>query len=129
MRRIGGEAGMALWFLVAAFVALMVGRARAESAAPQPAPALASMAPSPDTSAPPAPLAVDVAAKAFRGQVLFSDVMIARPLVRRTKSTAARIFGAMLPSPNAFCSSIRTASSIVRRASRCCRFPFAHAAG
>jgi hypothetical protein len=77
MRRIGGEAGIALWFLVAAFVALMMGRARAEPA-PQPAaPVVASMAPSPETAAPSAPLAVDVAAKAFRGQVLFSDVMIA----------------------------------------------------
>lgn len=76
MRPIGGEAGVVLWFLVAAFVVLMVGRAHAEPAQPRPAPAVASLSPPPADSAP-APLAVEAAAKAFRGQVLFSDVMIA----------------------------------------------------
>jgi hypothetical protein len=68
----GNEVGIALWFLVAAFLAFMVGRAHAAPAPPvvasvsQPSPALN------DGLA-----AVDVAAQAFRGQVLFSDVMIA----------------------------------------------------
>ena len=86
-----GELGVAFWFLVAAFFALMIGRARAETAPapahPAPAPAVAPAA------APPAPVlasvsqpspavdegpsAVDLAAKTFRGQVLFSDVLIA----------------------------------------------------
>src|SRR6185503_2513188 len=53
-----------------------------------------------------------------------SDVMIARPPVRRTKSIAARILGAMLPSPNAFASSIRAASAAVnRRSGRCSGVP------
>lgn len=72
-----GELGVALWFLVAAFVALMIGRAHAEPAPPPHA------APAITPAAPPAPApaegatAVDAAAKAFHGQVLFSDVMIA----------------------------------------------------
>src|SRR6185312_26868 len=49
-----------------------------------------------------------------------NDVMMVRPPVRRTKSIAARIFGAMLPSPKACCSSIACASSAVsRRRGRC----------
>ncbi len=76
-----GELGVALWFLVAAFVALMVGRARAEPAPPDPAaahpaPVVASVA-QPSPALADGPSAVDVAAKAFRGQVLFSDVLIA----------------------------------------------------
>ncbi len=96
-----GELGVALWFLVAAFVALMIGRARAETAPVEPAPArtapadpaparTAAAEPAPPRTAPvvpsvaqpsPAlaegPSAVDLAAKTFRGQVLFSDVLIA----------------------------------------------------
>ena len=47
-----------------------------------------------------------------------SDVMIARPPVRRTKSTAARIFGAMLPSPNAPARPCASASVDRQRAER-----------
>jgi hypothetical protein len=76
-----GELGVAFWFLVAAFFALMIGRARAETApaatpAAHPAPVVASVS-QPSPALDEGPSAVDVAAKTFRGQVLFSDVMIA----------------------------------------------------
>jgi hypothetical protein len=78
MRRNEPEAGIgiAFWFLVAgAFMALMVGRARAAEPAP---PASAPPGPSALITTPaPGFSAADVAAKAFRGQVVFSDVMIA----------------------------------------------------
>jgi len=78
MRRSGPEVGIGIgfWFLVAgAFMALMIGRARAA----EPAPA-APPPPEPSaliTTPPPGLSAVDVAAKTFRGQVVFSDVLIA----------------------------------------------------
>lgn len=73
-----GELGVAFWFLVAAFFALMMGRARAETppAAAPPAPVVASVS-QPAPALDEGPSAIDVAAKTFRGQVLFSDVMIA----------------------------------------------------
>lgn len=90
----GSEVGMgiAFWFLVSAFMALMMGRAKA--AEPVPAePAAAPVAPAQPPAATPGPAgsapsalittpapglaAVDVAAKTFRGQVVFSDVLIA----------------------------------------------------
>jgi hypothetical protein len=73
MRRTNGpEVGIAFWFLVAAFMALMMGRARAEEAPSAPsAPSALATTPAPGLSA------VDVAAKTFRGQVVFSDVLIA----------------------------------------------------
>ena len=78
MQRIGGEVGIGLWFLVAAFVTMMVGRAHAEQAPPpRPTPVVASLTPPPSLVPATGPLAVDVAAKTFRGQVLFSDVLIA----------------------------------------------------
>ena len=122
MRQNGKEARIALWFLVAAFAALMIGRAHAEEVRPAPAaPAVAAPAAAPVAARPPrrcdprrrprtlrrpppcaphrrrpgraAPpvvasmsqpsastsegLRVDAAAKAFRGQVILSDVMIA----------------------------------------------------
>ena len=118
MRQNGNEAGVALWLLVvAAFAALMIGRAHAEEArpapaapaalAPAPAPHAAAAVAAPPASAAPAPaapaaaapaiaappvvasmsqpaasppegaLAVDAAARTFRGQVILSDVMIA----------------------------------------------------
>jgi hypothetical protein len=73
MRRTNGpEVGIAFWFLVAAFMALMVGRARAaEAPSAPPGPSALITTPAPGLSA------VDVAAKTFRGQVVFSDVLIA----------------------------------------------------
>lgn len=71
-----GELGVAFWFLVAAFFALMIGRARAETAPAAPAPVVASVS-QPSPALDEGLSAVDVAAKAFRGQVLFSDVLIA----------------------------------------------------
>jgi hypothetical protein len=75
MRRSGPEVGIAFWFLVAAFMALIVGRARAAEPAPAepPPPGPSALVTTPT----PGPSAVDVAAKAFRGQIVFSDVMIA----------------------------------------------------
>ena len=76
MRRDGSEVGMAFWFLVLGFLVLMIGRARAADPAPEAAPA----PPGPSalvTTPAPGLSAVDVAAKAFRGQVVFSDVLIA----------------------------------------------------
>ncbi len=78
MRRNGPELGMAFWFLVVTFMALMIGRARAEE--PAPAAPAAPAAPGPSalvTTPAPGLSAVDVAAKTFRGQVVFSDVLIA----------------------------------------------------
>jgi len=76
MRRDGSEVGMAFWFLVLGFLVLMIGRARAADPAPEAAPA--PSAPSALVTTPaPGLSAVDVAAKAFRGQVVFSDVLIA----------------------------------------------------
>lgn len=120
MRQNGNELGIAFWFLVAAFAALMIGRAHAEEAPRAPAaiapaaaaspranastppvpaaapasapstvaaggpaaaalvapPVVASMS-QPSASTPEGSSAVDSAAKAFRGQVILSDVMIA----------------------------------------------------
>jgi hypothetical protein len=84
----GPEVGIAFWFLVAAFMALMMGRARAAEPVPaEPAPAAQVPAvPAPPAASAPSALittpapglsAVDVAAKTFRGQVVFSDVLIA----------------------------------------------------
>ncbi len=78
---------------MAAFAALMIGRAHAEEARPAPAapavaapavaappvaapPVVASMS-QPAASTPEGASAVDTAAKTFRGQVILSDVMIA----------------------------------------------------
>jgi len=85
MRQNGNEVGIALWLLVAAFAALMIGRAHADegpppSTATAPAvaapPVVASMS-QPSASTAEGSSAVDAAARAFRGQVILSDVMIA----------------------------------------------------
>ncbi|HLK92322.1 MAG TPA: hypothetical protein VKZ18_20680 [Polyangia bacterium] len=73
MRREAAVAGFGFWFLVAAFLALLGGRARAQNPAaaailpPPPAPAGAASA----STAPPASWGQ------FMGQVVFSDVLIA----------------------------------------------------
>ena len=78
MRQNGNELGIAFWFLVAAFAALMIGRAHAEEAAPMaPAPAVMASMSQPSPSTPEGASAIDAAARAFRGQVILSDVMIA----------------------------------------------------
>ncbi|MES1166162.1 MAG: hypothetical protein ABUR63_10410 [Verrucomicrobiota bacterium] len=69
--------GIALWLLVAAFAALMIGRAHAEEARPAAGPPVVASMAQPSTSTPEGASAVDAAAKAFRGQVILSDVMIA----------------------------------------------------
>jgi hypothetical protein len=72
MQRNGPEVGIAFWFLVAALMALMIGRARAAEPAPGAAgPSALITTPAPGLST------VDLAAKTFRGQVVFSDILIA----------------------------------------------------
>jgi hypothetical protein len=73
MRREAAMAGFGFWFLVAAFLALMGGRARAQDPA-VPAIHAATAAPAvppPTSTAPPATWGQ------FKGQVVFSDVLIA----------------------------------------------------
>jgi hypothetical protein len=79
MRREAAFAGFAFWFLVAAFLALMGGRARAQDPV-GPHPRVATINP----SANPPPLvsgapvqAPTVVPRQFEGQVIFSDVLIA----------------------------------------------------
>ena len=94
---------------------------RAESARPRRA-----GCPSPDTRGCSRRLRCDGRSclAAHRVPAAISAVMIARPPVRRTKSIAARTFGAMLPSPNAPARSIASASSTVSsRSGRCCGVP------
>jgi hypothetical protein len=65
--------GMGFWLLVAAFVALMVGRVRAEGPGPLPfAPAM-SPAQTPGVASP----SHDEVWSQFHGQVVFSDVLVA----------------------------------------------------
>ncbi|HSS37957.1 MAG TPA: hypothetical protein VLT58_04250 [Polyangia bacterium] len=62
---------------MAAFAALMIGRAHAEEARPAAAPPVVASMSQPPASTPEGASAVDAAARAFRGQVILSDVMIA----------------------------------------------------
>lgn len=65
MRQNGNEVGIALWFLVAAFAALMIGRAHAEEARPAPAAPVAAAPAGPGVAAHPvAPVAAPAASPA-----------------------------------------------------------------
>ena len=73
MRREAAVAGFAFWLLVAAFVALLGGRARAQDRGP-PGARVASVTPAPVVPPPMAPVPTS---PQFHGQVVFSDVLIA----------------------------------------------------
>ena len=73
MRREAALAGFAFWMLVAAFLALVGGRARAQDRV-APGPRVASITPAP---AVPPPAVAAPAPSQFQGQVVFSDVLIA----------------------------------------------------
>jgi hypothetical protein len=85
MRRDVALAGLGFWLLVSALVALMGGRAHADSkvAVGSPAAPIAPVAPAAPVAAiiPAAPAApvVPVTRGQFHGQVVFSDIMIASP--------------------------------------------------
>jgi hypothetical protein len=77
MRRDVALAGLGFWLLVSALVALMVGRAHADSKVAVIAPAAPIGPDAP--AAPVAPGAAVVTWGQFHGQVVFSDIMIASP--------------------------------------------------